>query len=62
MPNCAICEKTLEKPTVKCSSCGREMHRVCAKKTLGKYYCKSCFKKGKQQSRYERMAQRDAWR
>jgi len=28
---------------------------------MGKSYCKSCYKKGKKQARYERMAQRDAW-
>jgi len=28
---------------------------------MGKSYCKNCFKRAKKQSRYERMAQRDAW-
>ncbi|MEM3421778.1 MAG: hypothetical protein QW835_02190 [Candidatus Hadarchaeum sp.] len=62
MPSCAVCGKPLEKATVKCARCGAEMHRQCAKKTLGKSYCRSCYKEGKKQSRYERMAQRDYWR
>ena len=62
MANCANCGKSLEQPIVECASCGTELHRACAKKTLGKVYCKSCFKKGKKESRYERMAQRATWR
>jgi len=62
MANCANCGKSLEQPIVKCAGCGTELHRACAKKTLGKAYCKSCFKKGKKESRYERMAQRATWR
>lgn len=62
MPNCDNCGKPLERPIAKCAGCGAEMHRECAKKTMGKTYCKSCYKKGKKQSRYERMAQRDVWR
>jgi len=27
---------------------------------MGKPYCKNCFRQAKKQSRYERMAQRDA--
>lgn len=61
MPNCPICNKPLEPPTVKCANCGTELHRACAKKTTGKSYCKECYKQGKKQARYERMAQRDAW-
>ncbi len=62
MANCFVCGKPLEPPIVKCSNCGKELHRGCGKKTLGKIYCKDCFKKGKKDSRYERMAQRATWR
>jgi len=62
MSNCPICDKGLEPPTVKCSKCGTELHKSCAKRTTGKFYCKDCFKEGKKLSRYERMAQRDSWR
>jgi hypothetical protein len=45
---------------VKCANCDVELHRACAKRTIGKSYCKNCFKQAKKQTRYERMAQRDA--
>lgn len=61
MPDCPICEKPLEPPTIKCTSCGVELHRACAKRTMGKSYCKNCYRQAKKQARYERMAQRDAW-
>lgn len=62
MANCPICDKALEQPTVKCAKCGVELHRACAKRTMGKFYCKDCFREGKKLGRYERMAQRDVWR
>ena len=62
MAICPVCGKPLQPPIIKCASCGTELHRECAKKTLGKAYCKNCFKKGKKESRYERMAQRATWR
>ena len=61
MPKCQICGRPLEPPTTKCAKCGTELHRVCAKKTMGKAYCKDCYREGKKQSRYERMAQRTTW-
>lgn len=45
---------------VKCSSCSAELHRACAKRTMGKSYCKDCYKQAKKQARFERMAQREA--
>lgn len=62
MPDCPICSKPLEPPMVKCTTCGSELHRACAKRTMGRPYCKNCYRQAKKQSRYERMAQRDALR
>ncbi len=58
MPDCPTCNKPLSPPVVKCSSCGAELHRACAKHTLGKWYCKNCYKKVKKQVRFEHMVQR----
>jgi len=58
MIECPECRKPLEPPTVKCMGCGIELHRSCARKTSGRWYCGSCFKRGKREARLERMAQR----
>jgi predicted amidophosphoribosyltransferase len=58
MPDCSACGKPLAPPTVKCLSCGAELHRACAKRVMGRSYCKKCYKQAKKQARYERMAQR----
>lgn len=60
MPDCPTCGKPLEPPTIECSSCGAGLHRACAKRTMGKSYCKNCYKQAKKQARFERMAQREA--
>ena len=60
MADCLVCGKPLAPPTVKCMSCGVELHRTCAKRSLGKTYCKNCYKQAKKQIRFERMAQRDS--
>ncbi|KUO42180.1 MAG: hypothetical protein AVW05_00430 [Hadesarchaea archaeon DG-33] len=60
MPDCPICGKPLESPMVKCSSCNAELHRACAKRTMGKSYCKDCYKQAKKQARFERMVQHEA--
>ncbi|MBS3815886.1 MAG: hypothetical protein KGY45_04930 [Hadesarchaea archaeon] len=60
MTECPICGESLEeKKTIDCSVCGKEVHRDCAKKLSGTWYCKDCKKKGKKRSRYEKMARRD---
>lgn len=59
MVDCPICDGPLKEPVVECSSCGVEMHKRCAKKLSGKWYCKDCKKQGKKESRYEKMAKRD---
>jgi len=61
MGECPVCGKPVEAGGVKCASCGVELHKECAKRTMGKNYCKNCYKDAKKKSRYERMAQRDAW-
>jgi|YelNatPaOPRAMG01_1025707.scaffolds.fasta_scaffold436063_1 hypothetical protein len=61
MSECPICGKPIETGAVKCASCGIEIHKECAKRTMGKNYCKECYRKAKKESRYERMAQRDSW-
>ncbi|MDI6819677.1 MAG: hypothetical protein QMC89_02065 [Candidatus Hodarchaeaceae archaeon] len=58
MVECPACGKQLSPPTVKCSGCGVELHRACARRTTGKWYCKDCYKKGKREARFEHMAQR----
>jgi late competence protein required for DNA uptake (superfamily II DNA/RNA helicase) len=60
MVDCPTCGKPLNARTVRCSRCEVELHRGCAKKTMGKYYCKRCYREGKKLARYERMAQRTA--
>jgi uncharacterized protein with PIN domain len=60
MADCPVCNKSLTPPTVKCVTCGIELHRVCAKHALGKWYCKGCYKKVKKQVKFEHMAQRAA--
>ena len=60
MPDCPVCGKPLGPPTIKCSSCGSEIHRACAKRTMGKSYCRNCFRQAKKEARFERMAQRAA--
>lgn len=59
MENCPTCGDPLEEPIVACSICGREIHRDCAKKLSGEWYCKGCKKEAKKKSRYEKMARRD---
>ena len=61
MADCTICGKPLEPPTVKCATCGAELPHACAKRTMGRPYCKNCYRRAKKQARYERMAQRDVW-
>lgn len=58
MVNCAVCGKEIAGEKVECAICKTAMHRGCAKKISGKYYCKQCYKEGKKRARYERMAQR----
>jgi hypothetical protein len=58
MAECPTCSKLIEPPAVRCSNCGVELHRACAKKTLGRWYCKGCYKEAKKQAKFERMAQR----
>ncbi|MFN4133654.1 MAG: hypothetical protein ACK4GQ_04730 [Candidatus Hadarchaeales archaeon] len=60
MAECPACGKLISPPTVKCTKCGVEMHRGCAKKTMGKFYCKQHYREGKKMARYEKMAQMDA--
>jgi len=55
---CAVCGKEIAGGKVKCEICGAEMHEECAKKIMGRRYCKRCYKEGKKRARYERMAQR----
>ncbi|MEM2874974.1 MAG: zinc ribbon domain-containing protein [Candidatus Hadarchaeales archaeon] len=61
MSECPVCGNPVETDVVKCASCGVELHRGCAKRTLGKNYCKRCYREAKRRSRYEMMAQRDSW-
>ena len=56
--DCPVCNKSLTPPTVRCTTCGAELHRACAKHALGKWYCKNCYKKVKKQVKFEHMAQR----
>jgi len=56
--SCAVCGKEIAGGAVKCAICGAEMHRDCAKKISGKFYCRRCSREGKRRARYERMAQR----
>lgn len=58
--DCPVCGKPLAPPSVQCSLCKAEVHRDCAKKLTGRYYCKRCYRQGKKMARYERMAQRRA--
>ncbi len=59
MVECPTCGEPLEDSTVVCSICAKEIHRNCANKKSGKWYCSNCKKEAKQRSRYEEMAQRD---
>lgn len=56
--NCPTCGEPLEGNTVVCSICGVELHRDCAKKLRGDWYCKDCKKEAKKKSRYEKMSRR----
>jgi hypothetical protein len=58
MVDCPVCGKPITPPTVRCVTCGVELHRACAKHALGKWYCKNCYKKVKKQVKFEHMAQR----
>lgn len=58
--DCPVCGEPLSAPTVKCSGCGVLLHKKCAKRTLGKSYCKSCYKQAKKTARYEIMARKSA--
>ena len=42
MVSCAVCGKEIAGEAVKCAICGTEMHRDCAKKISGKFYCRRC--------------------
>lgn len=57
---CPVCGKPLTHPIVQCAICKVNLHRDCAKKIGGRYYCKRCYRQGKKMARYERMAQREA--
>ncbi|MEM2866830.1 MAG: hypothetical protein QW098_06815 [Candidatus Hadarchaeales archaeon] len=57
MASCAVCGRPISESGVKCSGCGANLHRECAKKLLGKFYCRGCLREGKKQARYERMRQ-----
>lgn len=59
MVECQICGEPIDESPVTCSICGREVHKKCAKKLSGDWYCKDCKKKAKKKSRYEKMARRD---
>lgn len=58
MVDCLVCEKELAPPTVRCSKCDAEVHRGCAKKRVGKWYCGECYKEAKKEVKYEKMARR----
>lgn len=55
---CPTCSRPLTPPILKCSTCGAELHRGCAKKVAGKWYCSGCFKRAKREAKFELMAQR----
>jgi uncharacterized protein with PIN domain len=57
---CPTCGKPLSPPVARCDICKEEIHRSCAKKLTGRYYCRRCYRQGKRMARYERMAQRAA--
>ncbi len=57
MSVCPVCGKPLEARKVKCFGCAVELHRECAKKTMGKFYCRRCYREGKRRARLERMRQ-----
>lgn len=59
MVDCPVCGEPLEENVVTCSTCGRRLHRDCAKKLSGDWYCNECKKEAKKKSRYEKMARRD---
>ncbi|MCQ8898414.1 MAG: hypothetical protein NQU48_03130 [Hadesarchaea archaeon] len=56
MTSCSVCGKPVERG-VRCSTCGATLHRECAKKILGKFYCRKCYREGRKEARYERMRQ-----
>jgi hypothetical protein len=58
--DCPVCGESVTPPAVGCFICKVQLHRACAKKLTGKYYCKRCYRQGKRLARYERMAQREA--
>jgi len=35
-----------------------EVHRKCAKKRVGRWYCRRCYKEAKKEITYEKMARR----
>ena len=60
MSDCPVCGKSLVPPTVRCSTCTVELHRACGKRAIGKWYCKSCYKRAKRQIKFEQMARRSS--
>jgi len=55
---CPVCGGELSPPTVRCSRCDMEVHRKCAKKRVGRWYCRRCYKEAKKEITYEKMARR----
>ncbi|MEM2282931.1 MAG: hypothetical protein QXH26_05295 [Candidatus Hadarchaeales archaeon] len=56
---CAECGREIEARGVRCSTCAAALHRECAKKVLGRWYCRRCYKQAKKTAKFELMARRD---
>jgi late competence protein required for DNA uptake (superfamily II DNA/RNA helicase) len=56
---CVECGREIKERGVKCSTCAAALHQECAKKVLGKWYCRRCYKQAKKSAKFELMARRD---
>lgn len=59
MTQCGECGREIQGRGVKCATCSIPLHKECAKKILGKFYCRKCYKQAKKTAKYELMARKD---